>query len=392
MIPLQEAFEIMQAQAASPRGERVSIMCAIGRVCHRSIYSSVSTPGYDSSAMDGYAVDSTKTQGATASNPCIFELRGSLYAGDRQLQMYDNKIGCVEIATGSPFPDGFDACVRLEDVQSFDSDGLKRIAVCKAVPQNANRRWAGQDFREDDLVVRAGSVIRSQDVMALTAIGEAEIEVRKNPSIAIISTGSELVPYDEVVGKGQIRDSNGPFLVAALQELGLKARYLGIIKDDLDGLVKQISFDHDVVIATGSVSKGKHDFLREGLEKLGCVVHFHGVAMRPGKPVLFATKGASVIFGLPGNPMATAATFRMIVVPFLRILLGLPAEHAAQIQAQEFHKTSFDVFHHGNMHGDVAAFTEDQSSGKIRPWLSADRWIQSKAGGISILPIVARLW
>ena len=417
--------------------------------------------------MDGFAVSSGLTQSASATTPLRLRVRGTIAAGDEPIATSSawqaateggdlfgkGYLPCVEIMTGARFPMStsalsFDACVRIEDTQpvrvegEVDADGGHYIEIIKPVMRDQNRRFAGADFGEGDVVITPGTTIHARHIMALALLGIPRVAVYRRLRVAVFSTGSELLSFEkESEGEGGegrrhvIRDSNGPYIQATLSELGVDVTYFGIIRDDRREFEERIrstlaTDSWDAVITTGAVSMGKFDFVHGGLEGLGADIRFHKVAIRPGHPVLFATvpstrgrvvngsdtptspcngvpsesKGRDEVlfFGLPGNPMATVVCLRFLVIPYLRFLHGQPAETPSPVRL----KISAKQFLHVDLpkatvrslkkpehlrvlwHGTVKATASgpefevhaDQGSSKIKPFLTANGWIVAPEG------------
>lgn len=344
------------------------LLDAAGCISANTVYAPKSTPEHDTSAMDGFAVCSQKTMQASQIEPAIFAVVGCVAAGDIETTASTSDCSaeiCVEIMTGARFPESahpsLDAVVKVEDVIiveqwcSKQSSVKRYIQVTRPVKSMQHRRPAGSDFSKGDIIVDKDTVILPKHIAALASLGTASIAVHGSSSdvaatpycekhtvglrIGILSTGSEIVAAD-VVGiprEGQqIADSNGPYLVSALRMIlpHAKTEHLGIAADTEDGLISNLSqafeAEYDVLITSGGVSKGRYDLVRQVVEKkLGGNIIFHGIAVRPGTPVLFATyektnrKGVKhrvAIFGAPGNPLAVASTLRFFIVPYLESL------------------------------------------------------------------------
>jgi molybdopterin molybdotransferase len=401
--------------ARSGWAETVPLPDALGRIAEQDHTSPISTPPHDTSAMDGYAIPSAATTDASAEHPVTFAVQGTVAAGDDPIilasEAEDGIFPCVEIMTGARFPAStsntpFDASVKIEDTVSLGSivprAGAKartHITVKKPLPLNANRRFAGRDIREGDLVLAKGQIVCSRHIMALASVGITHVVVRRKARVAIWSTGNELSEGPgQMCSDSQIFNSNGPYLLAALRELGVDAEYKGILKDEpmsLEAALSSVEANNwDVVITTGAVSKGKFDFIVPALEELRADVHFHGVAIRPGHPVLFATTNGIPLFGLPGNPIATAACFRFLVVPFLRDVLGHKKEQpvAAQLHGPNDSRNCsvsspahLDCFRHGTMSVDghekkVVDLSSNQSPAIISHFTSSNCWVHIPHG------------
>ncbi|KAF4423693.1 molybdopterin biosynthesis moeA [Fusarium acutatum] len=339
----QAAIKIRKGPDESHRIELVSLDEAVGRISACDHYSPISTPEFDTSAMDGYAICSKSTRIASAEHPVFFCVKGTIAAGDEFLTLPschtpDGPQPCFEIMTGGRFPEGelgevFDACVKVEDTVRIAAKkaGLGTcIAISKPISRYANRRFAGEDIQKGDLVMKKGVTIRTSNVMPLASVGIETVRVWKKPRVCIWSTGNELTSQ-----KSHIRDVNGVYLTAASKEAGADATFGGSITDEVDALVETIkdrlkSPVVDILITSGGVSVGKFDHVRQALETLDATIVSHGVAIRPGHPVLFALLpsvwGEVAFFGLPGNPGAAAACFKFLTIPYMRYLLGQEQE------------------------------------------------------------------
>jgi molybdopterin molybdotransferase len=398
--------------------ESLPLMEALRRVAAKDHNSPASTPPFDTSAMDGYAISSRATINASAHAPITFVVMGSIAAGDDPITVPNEPVNgvfpCVEIMTGARFPKSssetpFDACVKIEDTISLGASILhsgskiyQKIAVRRSLPFNTNRRFAGGDLQTGDVILPNGSLVESRHVMALASVGITKITARRALRVAVWSTGNELSEANKGCGDSQIFNSNGPYLIAALEELGVYAEYKGILKDERYSLKAALSSNGiekwDLVITTGAVSKGKFDFMLPALEELRSDVHFHGVAIRPGHPVLFATTKVNAcntpFFGLPGNPIATAACFRFLVVPFLRYVLGQPCEsyQAAQLfvpastPGHNFPSPPhLDCFRHGVVSSDdrghkTVVLSTNQSPAVISHFAASNCWVHVPSG------------
>ncbi|EXK86035.1 hypothetical protein FOQG_10084 [Fusarium oxysporum f. sp. raphani 54005] len=317
------AKEVQKSRRTKDYYEVVPIEEAVGRVSACDHFSPISTPEFDTSAMDGYAICSESTRLASAEHPVFFCVKGTIAAGDDSLTLpsrhtRDGPEPCFEIMTGGRFPQGelgevFDACVKVEDTIRIAAKepGLGTcIAISKPIPRYANRRFAGEDIQKGDLVMKKGVTIRTSHIMPLASVG---IETTQS----------------------HIRDVNGVYLTAASKEAGADATFGGSITDEAHALVQTIkdrleSSAVDIMITSGGVSVGKFDHVRQALETLGATIVFHGVAVRPGHPVLFALLpsawGEVAFFGLPGNPGAAAACFKFLTAPYISHLLGREPE------------------------------------------------------------------
>jgi molybdopterin molybdotransferase len=336
VIAYSDALAAVRALgAARPLDEeKVALAAAAGRVLAREAVSGESVPGFDNSGMDGFAVRAADVAGASARRPVVLPVRGSLAAGDDAAQVERGGPGAIEIMTGAPLPAGYDAVVPVEDVEVARDDRRVPVEIALRAPVEPGRhvRPAGEDFRPGDAVAAAGTVLRPEQVAALATLGIAEVAVRRRPRFAIVATGKEVVPHTaRTLAPGTLRNSSTPYVVAALAPAGVEWVGVHSIGDEPEALRRALVAARDrgadVVLTTGAVSAGKLDFVPAVLARLDARAHFHKVAVKPGKPVLCAElPGGPAVFGLPGNPVATAVALRFLVVPFLREALGLGPE------------------------------------------------------------------
>ncbi|KAK5987454.1 Molybdopterin molybdenumtransferase-like protein [Cladobotryum mycophilum] len=333
---LGSAAHHVQASRSSiepAREELVTLDQAVGHVAACDCLSPRSTPEFDTSATDGYAIHSESTRWASPRSPVFFKVYDPDLAN-----VHNGEEICIEIMAGARFPEPYghqllDACVKFEDVaKAKGPDGYYWIAITKSVPSNANRRFAGEDIRVGELLLKAGHVVSSSHLLPLASVGIQGIRVVRRPRIAIWSTGAELLSENNY----HARDVNGLFLTTCSREAGATATFLGVLGDNVESMAHAFSMltkesqTPDVLITTGGVSAGKFDFVPKALCMTGAQIMFHGIAMRPGHPILFAllpsSCGEIAFFGLPGSPGAAAACFRLLVVPYLRYLLGQEPE------------------------------------------------------------------
>lgn len=361
--------------------ERLPLRQAAGRVLAEAVRAAEGLPSFDNSAMDGYAV-------VAAATPGEFEVAATLLAGDAPAPVGTGARAC-EIMTGAPMPLGpWDAVVRVEDVAvERDASGRPvRVRVLSKVGAGDHVRRAGSDVRAGDPILPAGTRVTPHHILALAALGIAEVPVRRRPRAAVLSTGRELVGCDTpVLRPGMIRNSTGPFLEAALRTgYGAEILDLGICPDDaetFEGAVRQaLDAGADLMITTGAVSMGKHDFVAEALGSMGARILFHRLAIRPGKPVLFARlsgTGGCAFFGLPGNPVSTAVGLRFLAGPYLRAVQGEPEEAPERLRLLEnvLKPEGLRCFFKARRQGARVVALAGQESYRVAPLLEANAWV-----------------
>ncbi|SBV37487.1 Molybdenum cofactor synthesis domain protein [uncultured Stenotrophomonas sp.] len=330
MIAYDEALRHLLDAAAPLPAERVPLERAEGRVLASDVLSAQSLPPFDNSAMDGFALHAG---GKVLDAGLEFAVQGWQAAGDPGTR---GAAGVWEIMTGARMPVGLDSVVPVEQVAILDSrDGQPtRIALRAPVKPGQHVRLRGQDVNEGECVLRAGQVLDINARTLLHAIGVGEVAVAARPQVAVITTGKELVTEaTQALESGQIRDSNRPYLVGRLHAAGAQVAWQGTVGDDVaafDAVLDQaLAAGARVLVSTGAVSQGRYDFIPDALRARGARIVFHKVAIRPGKPLLFAVLGdGALYFGLPGNPVSAAVGQRFFVEPVLRRLLGMDQEPA----------------------------------------------------------------
>lgn len=322
LLPVDEALARILDGVAPTAAERVGLLDAANRVLASDISAKLAQPPFDASAMDGYAVRSADVTRIPTQLKTIGEsAAGSAFAGT---------VGAgeaVRIFTGAPVPEGADAVVIQENV-SADGD---RIVVREPLPPQPHIRPRGSDFPADALLLKAGTTLGGRAITLAAAAGHATLEVRRRPSVAILATGSELVPPGVMPEAAQIVSSNPYGLAALVEAFGGSARVLGIAQDTHEDIAARLELarDADVLVTIGGASVGDYDLTEPALQKKGIELAFWKVAMRPGKPVLFGRMGSQRVLGLPGNPVSCLICARVFLVPLVRRLLGSDETYSA---------------------------------------------------------------
>lgn len=312
--------------------ETIGLSDALGRVLASDVISPVSVPPHDNSAMDGYAFDGTSLAGATLTLRCV----GTALAG-RARAGTAGPGECLKIMTGAVLPSGLDTVIPVE-LARVDGEHVQVPAT--AVRRGDNRRLAGEDIAAGSAALRRGQLLGPAALGLLASLGLPTVEVLRRARVALLSTGDEILDPGEAAREGAIYDSNRYTLMGLLTRLGAEVIDCGAVPDDpqrLEAAFRDATARADAVITSGGVSMGDADHTRALMQRLGDVV-FWRIAMRPGRPMavgrLRSGSGSALLFGLPGNPVATMVTFLAFVRPALLRLMGAEVSPPLPLQAR----------------------------------------------------------
>jgi molybdenum cofactor synthesis domain-containing protein len=318
MIPVNEAIKIVLDQTSRLSTERVSLETALGRFLAEDIVADSDLPPFDRSQMDGYALRAEDTSNA----PVKLRIVGESAAGSGwHNEMLPGQ--AVRIMTGAPVPSGADSVQQVELTREIDDttvEILERVSTGRSIVKRA------AEITKGTAVLHAGEQANAAMIAVFAAFGYAEVEVVRRPRVAVLATGSELVPVNQKPDRDQIRDSNNYSIGAYSEISGAVVERLPLAHDEPDQL-KQIINDaaerSDVVITSGGVSMGVYDFTRAALKDLGAEIFFERVALRPGKPTVFGKlPNGTLLFGLPGNPVSVSVTFNLFARPSILKMQG----------------------------------------------------------------------
>lgn len=381
MIPVDEALRRILDNLPSPATETIDSRSAHGRVLAEDLTATSEIPPFNKSAVDGYAVRSADVATPPVELRCAGESRaGSETRG--QLGLGE----AVAIMTGAPVPGGANAVQMIEKTRR-SADG-SRVTILSRVRAGENIILEGSEASTGKVVLESGRYLGPAEVAILAIFGYRQVTVFRKPSVALTATGDELVEADQAPAPGQIRNSNAPSVTAQLKLLGLEAEYLGIASDDRAQIKRVIleGLRRDVLIMTGGVSVGAYDFVEEILREAGLKIIFSGVAIRPGKPTVFARRGDRIVFGLPGNPISTFVSFELFVRPALGRICGLAAPGLFRVQG----RLSLGVGHKSERTSFIPARLSWSQDGWVidpLPWKGSSDIIGfSRANGLLILP------
>ncbi len=377
--------------------QQISLLQAVNHVVAADIVAKESLPPFTNSAMDGYAVRRQDVIAATAESPVKLTVNARVFAGEQSASVLAEAGSACEIMTGASVPNGYDMVIPVELVKlKADGDGEKIIIT--DVPQQTFLRHSGSDFAIGAMIIKQNQLVTAAHVMALAAQGISHINVYEKPKIAIVATGNEIVDdFNIPLIPGKIRNSSVPYLQALCQTMNIPISYYGCVADDPEQLQQLLTEllnqaePPEMIITLGAVSAGKMDFIPNLLKQLKAKINFHKVAIRPGKPILYAKLSNSHFFGLPGNPISTAVGFRFFVYPLLRHLQGLEQEKSIRAKlTTDFEKQNtlqFLTKAHWQINStgeSEVTILDGQESFRIKSLLTANCW--------AVLPEASRLY
>jgi molybdopterin molybdotransferase len=329
VISVDQALEKVLEHIDVLEAEERPILDCLGQVLAEDVFSTINIPPLDNSAMDGYAVRSVDTRGASRKSPRLLRVIDTIAAG----AVSQSRVGpgtAIRIMTGAPVPEGADGVVRFEDTDESERQGVPaEIGVLVEVAPGAEIRRAGEDVTAGALVLGKGTALRAAEIGVLASLGCRTLRVIRRPVVAVLATGDEIVDINQPLSGGKIYNSNSYSLAALIQHYGAVARILGIASDSEDSLMDKLSAgrEADIVITSGGVSLGDYDVVREVLVKQGEIV-FWRVREKPGKPVVFGLlkgrgKAKNIpFFGLAGNPVSAIINFELFVRPAILKMMG----------------------------------------------------------------------
>ncbi len=330
MINYKEAKKILIRSKIKIKDEIINSSKSLNRINTLDIYSTVNYPAGTNAAFDGFAINSKDTNKLNKNNSQNFKILKTISAGDNPTLRKINRFESVEVMTGALIPKFFDTIIPIEKV--IFNKNKKYIVIDHKIKKNQHIRYTGSDYKKKDLIIKKGTIIQPSHILAFKTLGIVNIKVKKKPNILFFSTGNEISNNKDIVN-WKVRNSNSHYLKSLSEIFLFNFVDGGVLRDKDENLfkkniIKSFKSKIDIIITSGAVSAGKHDFVPTVVKKFSLSSFFKGVAIRPGKPVLFAKFKTTekVIFGLPGNPISSAACFRFFVYPYLLNVLGIKAE------------------------------------------------------------------
>mgnify|MGYP003998685421 FL=1 len=372
MISVLEARDLVRRSLSPLSSEIIPIREAVGRVIVEGMSVREESPGFDNSAMDGYAVRPSDLSTLPAELEVEFEIpTGTL----QPPQLSPGK--AARIFTGAMLPDGADAVIMQEHVEILENS----IRISQAVNQGNCIRKRGEDLELGKPLVGKGEILTAVKSTLLASQGVHEVNVFKKPSVGFVVTGNELCFEGSSLKPGMVRSCNGEIFTTVLSSAAEEMVDYEWVRDDPQELFSKVSMAkfHDVFLISGGASVGKYDYTHEIIKELGYEIHFNKVAIRPGKPLIFATCGSNAIFGIPGNPVSSYVSCFLFVLDALYALSGHSREPRRVLASlgNPVHKpANFEMYQRGNLtleEGEQRVYTNlNQSSGAMGALASAD--------------------
>ena len=369
--------------------EIVSIKDALNRISSKEVIAKSDYPADDNTAFDGFAVNSKETKNTFQK----FKILKTIAAGDNPYIKKIPKLSCIEVMTGAIIKKPFDTIIPIEDIEFFPSkQNAKYIIINKKIKKSEFIRPKGSDYKKGNKIIRKGELINPAHILSLKTLGIDKILVKKKVNIVFYPSGNELSDKKNIPS-WKIRNSNTIYLNSLIKSLPVNFTVQKILRDKDQKLFKeqisrQFKSKTDILITSGAVSKGKFDFIPSVINQFKLKNHFKGVAIRPGKPIMFAKfNNNKCFFGLPGNPISSVACFRFFVIPLLFKSLGLKAEKPifAKLKNKFSKKKKFTRFVKGKLTFDKKGLVqfevfEGQESYKIEPFVKSNAWGVFKDG------------
>ena len=369
--------------------EIVSIKDALNRISSKEVIAKSDYPADDNTAFDGFAVNSKETKNTFQK----FKILKTIAAGDNPYIKKVNKLSCIEVMTGAIIKKPFDTIIPIEDIEFFPSkQNAKYIIINKKIKKSEFIRPKGSDYKKGNKIIRKGELINPAHILSLKTLGIDKVLVKKKVNIVFYPSGNELSDKKNIPS-WKIRNSNTIYLNSLIKSLPVNFTVHKILRDKDQKLFKkqiskQLKSKTDILITSGAVSKGKFDFIPSVINQFKLKNHFKGVAIRPGKPIMFAKfNNNKCFFGLPGNPISSVACFRFFVIPLLFKSLGLKVEKPifAKLKNKFSKKKKFTRFVKGKLTFDKNGLVqfevfEGQESYKIEPFVKSNAWGVFKDG------------
>ena len=335
MISYEQSKRILKTAKIKIEDEIINSVNSLNRLVSSNVYSSVNYPTGDNAAFDGYAINSRDTNRIKKKSKKQFKIIGSIAAGSKPLKKKIRKFDAIEIMTGGILPKGFDTIIPVEQINFYPNKANKKyILIDQKIKKHNHVRFAGSDFKKGEIILKKNTMIKPNHILAFKTLGIKKIKVKKKINILFFSTGNEITNKDDIPN-WKVRNSNSHYIKNLKESFLFNFENGGILKDDHQSIFKSeikkmLNNKTDIIITSGAVSAGKYDYIPSVVKTFKLSDYFKSVAIRPGKPILFAKikSKQKAIFGLPGNPISSAACFRFFVIPYILNTLGLSPERS----------------------------------------------------------------
>ena len=394
MISYKASKRILKKGIIKINDESVLSTNSLNRVSSLNIYSKSNYPSDDNAAFDGYAINSNDTKNINKNKSKAFKIIGSIAAGSKPFKKRVKKFETVEIMTGSIIPKSFDTIIPIEQINFYPNKKTRKfILIDRKISKYNHIRFAGSDYKKNELIIKKNTIILPNQILALKTLGIKNINVKKKINILFFSTGNEISNGD-TIPNWKVRNSNSHYIKNLNENFLFNFKNGGILRDNDEKVFKlkirkMLNSKTDIIVTSGAVSAGKYDFIPNVIKTFRLSNYFKSVAIRPGKPVLFAKfKGKQkAIFGLPGNPMSSAACFRFFVYPYISSLLNLSDERPIQAVLKNnfvkkknftrFAKSKINTTKNGKIEVEIL---KGQESFRIKSFIKSNIWTLLPAG------------
>ena len=387
MIDYKKAIIKIKRNKIKVNSEKILSINSINRVSSSNVYSPSNYPAANNSSFDGYAINSKETKNLTKKKFKKFRILKTIAAGDNPNIKKVQKHSTIEVMTGAIIQKPYDAVIPIEQIKFYPKKNkYNYIIVDRRISKNDYIRFEGSDFRKREKVINKGELIKSQHILALKALGIKKILVKKKPSILFYTTGNE-ISNKENIPKWKVRNSNGFYINSFLNSLPVRFKQKKILRDH-DSLkfkkeiLTNLKSKNEIILTSGAVSAGKYDFIPSIIKQFKLKYFFKGVSIRPGKPIMFAKfSNNKVFFGLPGNPISSAACIKFFVLPFLYYSIGMKENKPiiARLKNSFVKKKTFTRFTKGKLTFSTKGEAEfkvfkGQESFRIKPFTKSNAW------------------
>ena len=394
MISYERSKKILKKAKIKIKDETINSINSINRLVSRNVYSTINYPTGDNAAFDGYAINSKDTIRLKKNLYRQFKIIGSIAAGSKPLKKKIKKFDAIEIMTGGIIPKGFDTIIPIEQIKFYPNRINKKfILIDQKIKKHNHVRFAGSDFKKGEVILRKNTIVQPNHILAFKTLGIKKIKVKKKINILFFSTGNEITNKDNIPN-WKVRNSNSHYIKNLNENFLFHFENGGILKDNHQSIFKNkikkmLKNKTDILITSGAVSAGKYDYIPSVVKTFKLSDYFKSVAIRPGKPILFAKikSKQKVIFGLPGNPMSSSACFRFFVIPYIANILGLNTEipvrgilknsFIKKKQFTRFAKSKLSTTKDGKIEIEIL---KGQESFRVKSFIKSNIWALLPAG------------